>query len=266
MADNGVHIHDMSCRIGGVSVLDKVSLRVNRGEFVALVGPNGAGKTTLLRCLAGLLPFDGQARLDDQDLARLPPGNRARALAYLPQGHVFHWPLAAREVVAIGRLPHMRGADLSAADEVAVDGAMRAAGVDHLATRAVTTLSGGERARVALARTLATEAPVLLADEPTASLDLRYQIVVASLLREKSSSGGAVLVVLHDLGLAARFADRIIVLGEGRIAAEGRPVDVLTAKMLYDVFKVSAEIVDVAGAPVAVPVATPSKDLGQRDR
>src|SRR5690606_28195046 len=136
------------------------------------------------------------------------------------QGHVFHWPLPVADIVALGRLPHGTGmGDLAAADRAAVARAMAATGVEGLAERAVTTLSGGERARVALARVLAVEAPVLIADEPVASLDPRYQLTVLAILKTLASSGHGVVAVLHDLGLVARFADRVLVLHEGRVAA-----------------------------------------------
>ena len=147
-----------------------------------MVGPNGAGKTTLLRALAGLVPTSGDLTVDTSHLARLSLAERARRIAYLPQGHVFHWPMPVAEIVALGRLPRGAGADLSAADRAAIARAMDVTGVAAHAERPVTTLSGGERARVALARVLATEAEIILADEPTASLDPRYQLIVLGIL------------------------------------------------------------------------------------
>ncbi len=234
-------------------VLDDIALEVAAGELVAIIGPNGAGKTTLLRALAGLTRGKGEIEVGGTRLKKLGLAERARRLAYLPQGHVFYWPLPVSEVVGLGRLPRGRGSGLSVADKDAVAGAMAATGVTEYAERPVTQLSGGERARVALARVLATEAPVILADEPTASLDPRYQIIVLDILRRHAEKGGAVVAVLHDLGLATRHADRIIVLDKGRIVAAGPPAGVLTHRLLESTFGVRAEILERRGTPVIIP-------------
>jgi iron complex transport system ATP-binding protein len=180
---------------------------------------------------------------------------RAQRIAYLPQGHVFHWPLPVSDVVALGRLPRGAGDVLSAADLEAIVAAMTETETLAFADRAVTTLSGGERARVAVARVLATQAPIVLADEPTASLDPRYQIAVVEMLRRHANGQGIVVAVLHDLGLAARYADRVVVLDAGRIVADGAPRSVLTSERLAATFGVSADLVEVRGAPVVVPWA-----------
>lgn len=246
-------IGGLAVKLGGRGVIDDVGLTVQAGEVVVIIGPNGAGKTTLLKAIAGLLPSTGDIAMTGDRLSRLSAAERARRIAYLPQGHVFHWPLAVEDVVALGRLPRSGGADLSAADVEATNRAMMATGVEEFARRRVTTLSGGERARVALARVLATEAQLILADEPTAALDPRYQLIVLDILRRHASSGGAVVAVLHDLGLAARHADRIVVLDSGRVAADGRPRDVLTKELLAETFGVNAQIVTLVDAPVVIP-------------
>jgi iron complex transport system ATP-binding protein len=246
-------IASATVNLGGRPVLAGIDLTLRRGEFVAMVGPNGAGKTTLLRALAGLVPTSGDLTVDTSHLARLSLAERARRIAYLPQGHVFHWPMPVAEIVALGRLPRGAGADLSAADRDAIARAMDVTGVAAHAERPVTTLSGGERARVALARVLATEAEIILADEPTASLDPRYQLIVLGILRRHAEAGGTVLAVLHDLGLAARQASRLIVLDNGRIVADGPPRDVLTQARLAETFGVNAQIVTLADAPVVIP-------------
>jgi iron complex transport system ATP-binding protein len=239
--------------LGRREVLLGIDLEIKAGELVVVVGPNGAGKTTLLRAAAGLLPASGAIAVDGLSLAQLPATARARRIAYLPQGHVFHWPLAVEDIVALGRLPRNAGAGLSAADRAAIKRAMEATGVVEYSRRAVTTLSGGERARVALARVLATEARLILADEPTTSLDPHYQLVVLDILRRHVKGGGAAVAVLHDLGLAARRADRIVILDKGRIVADGPPRAVLTKPRLAETFGVNAQIVTLVDAPVVIP-------------
>jgi iron complex transport system ATP-binding protein len=246
---------DVTVPLGGRDVVHSVSLAVAPGEVVVIIGPNGAGKTTLLRAAAGLTPASGAIGLGGAPLRTLSLPERARRVAYLPQGHVVHWPLPVAEVVALGRLPRGAGADLSEADRVAVARAMDATGTTEYADRPVTTLSGGERARVALARVLATEAPLIIADEPTASLDPRYQLTVMTILRRHAEAGGAVVAVLHDLALAARMADRLVLLAGGRIAAAGPPRAVLAGTRVNAVFGIEADLVDVRGVPVVVPIA-----------
>jgi iron complex transport system ATP-binding protein len=248
-----LNISGLEVRLARRIVLHGVGLSVKEGEFVAVVGPNSAGKTTLLRAVAGLVPTQGSIEIGGSPARRLSFAERARRVAYLPQGHVFHWPLPASEIVALGRLPLGAGADLSKADRFAVGRAMAATGVTEFAERMVTTLSGGELARVALSRVLATEAKLILADEPTASLDPRYQLIVLDILRRHARDGGAVIAVLHDLGLAARYADQVIVLDGGRVAAAGAPGDVLTKQRLAETFGVNAQIVTLVDAAVVIP-------------
>jgi iron complex transport system ATP-binding protein len=241
--------------LGGRAVVRDVSVGLPRRCLVALVGPNGAGKTTLLRAVAGLLPAHGRIRLDGRDLTALSPRERALAFAYLPQGHLVHWPLPARDVVALGRFPHgaMDPGRLSPADAEAVARAMRATDTLAFAERPATRLSGGERARVALARVLAVEAPVLLADEPTAALDPRYQLAIMGVLRRAADDGALVIAVTHDLGLAARYADRVLVIADGRLAAAGPPDAAFAPDVLSAVFGVTAYRAEHEGAPVIVP-------------
>ena len=247
----------LDVRLAGRAVLNDISLSLVSGHLVALVGPNGAGKTTLLRALAGLLPSDGAIHVGGAALASLSLRERARRFAYLPQGHIVHWPLPARDIVALGRYPHgaTDPARLSAKDRDAVLRAMRATDVVEFSDRRVTELSGGERSRVALARVLAVEAPVILADEPTASLDPRYQLDVMKTLRAAADQGVLVIVVTHDLGLAARFADHLLVLSQGRLVAEGAPAAALSAQVMADVFRVSAYRAEFERADVIVPWA-----------
>jgi iron complex transport system ATP-binding protein len=243
--------------LSGRAVLTDVSLALSPGHLVALVGPNGAGKTTLLRALAGLVPSDGAIDVGGEALASLPLRERARRFAYLPQGHIVHWPLPARDIVALGRYPHgaTDPARLSPKDTDAVLRAMRATDVMEFSERRVTELSGGERSRVALARVLAVEAPVILADEPTSSLDPRHQIDVMKTLRAAADEGTLVIVVTHDLGLAARFADTVLVLSDGRLVSQGAPADALSEQVMAEVFRISAYRAQYEREAVIVPWA-----------
>ena len=243
--------------LSGRTVLHDVSLSLPSGQLVALVGPNGAGKTTLLRALAGLVPSTGTIEVGGDRLSSLSLRERAKRFGYLPQGHLVHWPLPAKDVVALGRYPHgaTDPARLSPRDEQAVLRAMQATNVVEFSERPVTELSGGERSRVALARVLAVEAPIVLADEPTASLDPRYQIDVMINLRSAADRGVLVVVVTHDLGLAARFADTVLVLSDGRLVAQGKPAQALSEQVMADVFRISAYRADYRNEAVILPWA-----------
>jgi len=247
----------LNVTLGGRAVLNDISLSLSSGHLVALVGPNGAGKTTLLRALAGLLPSQGEIYVGGDALSSLSLRERARRFAYLPQGHVVHWPLPARDIVALGRYPHgaTDPARLSPKDAEAVTRAMQATDVMEFSERRVTELSDGERSRVALARVLAVEAPVMLADEPTASLDPRYQIDVMTNLRNAADGGVLVIVVTALLGLAARFADTVLVLSEGRLVSQGAPAEALSEQVMRDVFRISAYRAEHQHEAVIVPWA-----------
>ncbi|MEH3037022.1 MAG: ABC transporter ATP-binding protein [Sphingomonas adhaesiva] len=227
--------------LGQRQVLDDVSFDWTPGTLVGVLGPNGAGKSTLVRALLALLPHRGAVTVDGAPRRTLTRAALARRIAYLPQGQTLHWPMTVERLVALGRLPHLAPfSRLSPADHAAVAEAMARADVMHLATRTATELSGGERARVLLARALAVGAPALIADEPLASLDPAHQIEGMELLRAQADAGGLVVAVLHDLTLAARFCDRVLVLADGGVAADGAPGAVLTADLLARVYGITA--------------------------
>ena len=235
------------------------TLVLEPGQLIALVGPNGAGKSTLLRALAGLVDYRGTVTWRGAALAQLGGRTRARTVAYLPQDPPVHWPLPARELVALGRLPHRAyGAAETAADAAAVQAAMRETDTLEFAARSVSRLSVGERARVLLARALAVEAPVLLADEPIAMLDPYHQLDVLATLRSYAAGRDAgskrlVVVVLHDLGLAARFCDRVLLMNSGAIVGDGPPDEALGAEAIRAHYRVEPFIARHEGEPLIVP-------------
>ena len=240
-------IREMSVPIGDCHIVHDASLTVPKGKLVGLIGANGVGKTTLLRSAAGLLTAaTGEVLIDDTPAASLTPRERARKLAYLPQGAQIDWALTVRDVVALGRFPFQgRFGHRTDRDETIIDEVMTRLGLSSLALRDATTLSGGERAMVLLARALAVGAPYLLADEPTAALDPARQLSVMEFLKEEAARGTGVLMVLHDLSLAARFLDHVVVMSGGNIIANGPPGEVLTSQTLeaaYGITPISGEI------------------------
>jgi iron complex transport system ATP-binding protein len=244
----------VSVHLGGLPVLRRVDLEIARGEVVALVGPNGAGKSTLLGALAGDVPLDGgEVTLDGHPVRSVGAAALARRRAVLLQHQGLSFGFRVAEVVRMGRSPWHRTPQ-SERDEEVVASVMTVADVDGLADRVFPTLSGGEQARTSFARVLAQEAPVLLLDEPTAALDIRHQEAVLGVARAVARAGSAVVVVLHDLSLAAAYADRICLLDAGRVAAEGTPDEVLTAERLGAVYEHPVSVTRVDGSLVVVPV------------
>ena len=246
---------DIAVRFGARTLFAGIDVALGGGEMVGLIGPNGAGKTTLLRVLARLhAPDAGRVQLDGRDAGTIAPRDFARAVAYLAQGGEVHWPMRVDALVALGSLPHRRAfRDDSAADREAVARALSAADLAALADRTMAHLSGGERMRVLLARALAVEAPLLLADEPVAALDPLHQLRVMALLQETARAGKGVMVVLHDLSLAARFCDRLILIADGGIVAQGDVADVLSAMHLKRAYGVEM----VSGAAEGLPFFLP---------
>ena len=251
----------LTCRHGSRSVLADVGIAFAAGEVTAIVGPNGSGKTTLLRHLAGLeTPAMGEIEVDGRALGLLERRARARRIAYLPQSASAYWPLSGRDLVALGRLPH--GADLArplaSSDAAAVARALARVDGTVLADRPIDALSQGERSRLLLARALATEAGILLADEPVASLDPGYALDCMAILRAEATRGVCVIVSLHDLGLAARFADHVIVLADGRVVADGPPAVALGDALIASVYGVSFRTVSIDGILQPVAWSRPS--------
>ncbi len=252
-----IAVDNLSVQLGRRTVLHGLSARFEHGSLVGVIGPNGAGKSTLVRALVGLIDAqEGTITLDGQDLARVPPRERARRIAYLPQGQTLHWPLTVERLVALGRLPHL-GPMSRIADEdlAAIQEAMARADVSHLAGRVATELSGGERARALLARALAVGAEALVVDEPLAALDPGHQIDVMEMLAREAREGALVLAVLHDLNLAARHCNRLLVIDKGQLIADGPPAEVLSEDILRAVYGVTGFSREFEGAPLIVPLA-----------
>lgn len=246
---NVLSLQGARVRRGGRSVLDGASLSVRAGEVLGVVGPNGAGKTTLLRAALGLARLEaGRAELSGHDVRRLSDPQRARLAAYLPQERHVGWNMTAARVAGLGAMSLPASTAQARAST-----ALKRVGLAGFEERGVLEMSGGERARVLLARLLVTEAPLLVADEPVAGLDPDAQFLALELFREEAAvRGAAVVVTLHDLSLAARFCDRVAVLAEGRIAAEGAPIQALTPGVLEEVFGLRGRLETSSEGPILV--------------
>ncbi|RZT19574.1 iron complex transport system ATP-binding protein [Kribbella sp. VKM Ac-2569] len=251
-----MHVENLTLAYdAAVPVVDGLTLEVPSGQLTAVVGPNGSGKSTLLRGMSRLLaPKSGRVLLDGKDIHELPARELARKLGVLPQGPVTPEGITAAELVSRGRHPH-RGlfGRLTGEDDAAINEALQAVELTELRDRPVDQLSGGQRQRVWIAMVLAQGTQHLLLDEPTTYLDLAHAVDVMNVVHAAATTGRTVVAVLHDLTLAAQYADHLVVMGDGQIAAQGRPVDVLTATLLDEVFGLKATVVEVGGAPVVVP-------------
>ncbi|WP_116810800.1 ABC transporter ATP-binding protein [Steroidobacter cummioxidans] len=238
---SNLQISGLQFRRGSRVILDGIDLHLQSGAVTAVLGPNGAGKSTLLSCIAGLLsPERGSIELDGASLHSLAAMQRARRIAFLPQTPEIAWSIDVQTLVGLGRIP-FHGVCSDEEDRAAVAHAMTRTEVAQWADRTVTTLSGGERARVLLARVLAGESDWILADEPFTGLDPSHQFEAAELLRAMAVQGGGVVLTIHDLTLAARIADRVIIIDAGRIVADGTPQDALTPQILRDVYNIDAQ-------------------------
>jgi iron complex transport system ATP-binding protein len=240
-------VQNLTVRRGLCPVVEDVSLTVQEGEFVGLIGPNGAGKTSLLRAALGLLPHEGQS-----SLTALSPRLRAKAAAFLPQGREIAWPVSVEALVALGRGAHLgAGAD---ADRRAVDQALERMGLQSYRARTATALSGGEQARVLIARALAQDTPLLLADEPVAGLDPEAQLKTIEVFADLAREGRGVVASIHDLGLAARSCSRLVMMQAGRVVADGPPREVLSDDNLARVFGVRGFHAETPDGPVFQPM------------
>ncbi len=250
-------ISALEVELGSRKVLHGVDATITPGTLVGIIGPNGAGKSTLARAMTGLIkPTAGQVRLDDTPVLELSRATLARRIAYLPQGQTVHWPLTVERLVSLGRLPHLAPfSRIGAADQAEIERAMQRAEVMPLRDRPVTELSGGERARALIARALAVVAPALIADEPLAALDPGHQLQLMELLKAEAAAGTLVIAVLHDLAMAARFCDRLILIHQGRLIADGAPAAVLTPEHLRNCYDIRAWIGTVEGQEVVLPLA-----------
>lgn len=238
--------HGIAARLGATVALHGVTAELHPGEITAICGPNGAGKSTLLSCLAGLIaPNTGLVMLDGKPLDTLPLKARAKAIGYLPQDGTVAWDLSVRNLVALGRLPQGDAAGVGAGT---VERTLQALDLGPFAERAVSELSGGERARALLGRVLAGEPSWILADEPLAALDLAHQLALLGRLRDAARGGAGVVLVLHDLALAMNHADRVLVLSEGTLAAEGPPENALSQTSIAQVWGVEARWLGEPGA------------------
>jgi iron complex transport system ATP-binding protein len=243
-------------RLGARRVLCGIDLSVTPGEIVAVIGANGAGKSTLLKAMSGLIaPDEGVVTLGGQPLAELDARALGREIAYLPQERAVHWPLTVRRLVALGRLPfRSRVAAPSLEDRDAIEEAMAAMDVTAFAERAVTELSGGERARVLLARALAQRPRFLVADEPTTGLDPAHGLTLFAQFVRMAAAGRAIVVALHDLSLAARYCHRVLLLKGGTTLALGTARAVLTPQHLAQAYGVRATVAEIEGRPVVLPI------------
>ena len=248
-------IRGVTCRLGGREIVHGVDLDVHHGEVLALVGPNGAGKSTLLGALTGDVPVaSGEVRLEGRPLSAWSAGELARARGVLLQANQVSFPFTVREVVEMGRNP-WSGRATAAEDAQAIDEAVARTDIAHLLDRPFTALSGGEKARASLARVLAQRTQVVLLDEPTAALDLRHQEEVMLVARDLAAAGRAVVVVLHDLSLAAARADRMAIVDAGRIVSVGPPAEVLTPERVEAVYGIAVHVLRDTpdGHPIVVP-------------
>jgi iron complex transport system ATP-binding protein len=237
-----LELRGVSMRYGTYAALDRVSAAFAEGTLSAIVGPNGAGKSTMLSIVSGLMtPTSGDAWLDGKPVREWRRHDFASRVSLVPQAVRIDFPFTARQVVLMGRTPHRSGYFEDPADHAAADWAMEMTDTARFHARDFRSLSGGERQRVVLACALAQQPRVLLLDEPTTFLDLKHQIAIYEILRERSRAGQTVVAVTHDLGLARAYSDRVLVLCCGQVASDGPPAEAVSADVLRRVFEVDPE-------------------------
>ena len=249
-------VEGLTVSMGGKAVVNDVRFEAGEGEFIGLIGPNGAGKTTLLRAILNLVTSSGSLSLDTRDLRRMRAIEKAQVIAYLPQERDVAWPVSVHMLVSLGRSalkPSFAG--LEPADEALIQSAMERMDVTGFGDRPVSELSGGERARVLIARVLAQDTPVIFADEPVAGLDPLHQLGLMESFAALAKEGRTVIASLHELSLAAQHCSRLILLDKGRVAADGTPENVLTPARLEDVYGINAHIMTLDGQFIVQPKA-----------
>lgn len=247
-------VEHLSCKRGKHIVLDDISFTLQAGEFVGLIGPNGAGKSTLLRAILAQLPFQGRVILAGKDTVQLKNQQRAKLLSYIAQDREISWNMRVEALVQLGRfarLPTFSG--LNAQDHQQVEHALQALEVTPLRNKFARELSGGEQARVVIARALAQETPLMLADEPVAGLDPAHQLGLMQIFHDLAAKGGSILCTLHDLGLAARWCSRLLLLKEGRLIADGPPADILREDVVRKLYGVDIYRMDTQDGLIIQP-------------
>lgn len=238
-------VKDLSVTRGGQSILQDISFTATAGEFIGLIGPNGAGKTSLMRAIVGLLPHGG-----DCSLASLSPAAKARTVSWLPQARDVAWPISVEALVMLGRHPYPSD---TKEDAKAVKHALEEMALSHLATRPATTLSGGETARALIARCLAQSTKILLADEPLAGLDMAHQLSVLELFRTKADRGELIISSIHDVGLAARYCTRFILVGHQSLLGDGTPEEIINNPLFSEVFNIEIMMTSSDDGPMFMP-------------
>ncbi|WP_273792245.1 ABC transporter ATP-binding protein [Brucella anthropi] len=249
-------VKNLSVSLGGKAALSGASFDIHGGEFIGLIGPNGAGKTTLLRAILGLVASSGEILLDGCDLRQMSASIKARNLAYLPQERDVAWPVSVEMLVSLGRSALKPVfTSMNARDKTLVETAMLRMDITRFRERPAMELSGGERARVLIARVLAQDTPVIFADEPVAGLDPSHQLGMMESFAELAKEGRTIVASLHELSLAAQHCTRLILLDKGRIVADGEPLEVLTPQLLHDVYGIRAKIMTVDGEFIVHPTS-----------
>ena len=249
-----LEVRDLSFSYEDGKVFEGISFDLDDGEVLGVVGPNGCGKTTLIKCVDRILAPEGQVFIQGKDSARYSSDELARAVAYVPQALSIGMAMTVLEVVLMGRRPHVRWS-VTDRDLSLVTGTLERLAIGHLAFRKLTQVSGGERQKVMIARSLVQEPALLLLDEPTSALDLLHQLEVMELIRSVAREKDiGVLLAIHDLNLAARYCDRVLVMHQGRVIGAGRPADLLTPDLIRDVYGVRVLVGSRDGLPYILPV------------